>query len=91
MTKIEELENVLLNQIELLNDDSLLENKEKAELAIKKSKSISDLTNSFIGLRNSESEEKRLKIDMVKIAMSAEGYSFQKYLGIEEDNVKKKT
>lgn len=84
MTKIEELENVLLNQIEMLNDDSLLEDKDKAELAIKKSKSISELTNSFIGLRDSSIEENRLKIDMVKIAMSAEGYAYSKYLGIEE-------
>jgi hypothetical protein len=88
MTKIEELENVLLNQIEMLNDDSLLEDKDKAELAIKKSKSISDLADSFIGLRNSVLEENRVKIDMVKIAMSAEGYAYSKYLGIEEIKAK---
>lgn len=86
--KTTELEDVLLNQIEMLNDDSLLENPEKAKLAIEKSKSIAELTNSFIGVRGSVQAETRLKLDAVKIAMDADGYRYSKFLGIEEDSPK---
>lgn len=47
MTRFDELENVLLNQIEMLNDESILTDKESATIAIEKSKAISDLTGNF--------------------------------------------
>jgi hypothetical protein len=91
MTKIEELENVLLNQIEMLNDESLNDTPETAKIAVDKSKQISELTNSYIGLKNLELSERRLKLDAVKIAMDDNGYMYQSYLGIEEDkNPKRK-
>ena len=76
MTMIEELENVLLNQIEMLNDESLNNTPEKAKIAVDKSKQISELANSYIGLKNFELSERRLQLDAVKIAMSDNDYMY---------------
>ena len=76
MTRFDELENVLLNQIEMLNDESILADKESATIAIEKSKAISDLTGNFTELQ-------KVKLDIVKTAMNAKGV-YDKYLGIEE-------
>lgn len=76
MTRFDELENVLLNQIEMLNDESILTDKESASIAIEKSKAISDLTGNFTELQ-------KVKLDIVKTAMNAKGV-YDKYLGIEE-------
>ena len=75
MSRIEELENVLLNQIEMLNDDSILTDPDEARTAIDKSKAISDLTRNF-------TEIQRMKLEVVKVAMQDNG-SYDKYLGIE--------
>ena len=75
MTRFDELENVLLNQIELLNDESILTDKESATIAIEKSKAISDLTGNFTELQ-------KVKLDIVKTARKEQGV-YDKYLGIE--------
>ena len=75
MTRFDELENVLLNQIEMLNDESILTDKESATIAIEKSKAISDLTGNFTELQ-------KVKLDIVKTAMKERGV-YDKYLGIE--------
>lgn len=49
-----ELEDVLLNQIETLADDSLFEDKEKAEILINKSKAISELSKNFTELQQTK-------------------------------------
>ncbi|MBP3773438.1 MAG: hypothetical protein J6I53_12265 [Treponema sp.] len=46
---VKELEDVLLDQIEKLNDDSIMDDPEKAKILIDKSKSMTDLTNAYIG------------------------------------------
>lgn len=75
MTRFDELEKVLLNQIEMLNDESILTDKESATIAIEKSKAISDLTGNFTELQ-------KVKLDIVKTAMKERGV-YDKYLGIE--------
>ena len=75
MTRFDELENVLLNQIEMLNDESIYTDKESATIAIEKSKAISDLTGNFTELQ-------KVKLDIVKTAMKEKGI-YDKYLGIE--------
>lgn len=75
MTRFDELENVLLNQIEMLNDESILTDKESATIAIEKSKAISDLTGNFTELQ-------KVKLDIVKTAMKEKGV-YNKYLGLE--------
>lgn len=72
-TRFEEL--VLLNQIEMLNDESILTDKESATIAIEKSKAISDLTGNFTELQ-------KVKLDIVKTAMKEKGI-YDKYLGLE--------
>lgn len=72
--KIQELENCLLDQIEKLNDDSLASDVDAAKAVIEKSKAMSDLTNSYIGLQ-------RMKLDVVK-HLSANGGLYEDYLGI---------
>lgn len=74
-TRFEELELVLLNQIEMLNDESILTDKESATIAIEKSKAISDLTGNFTELQ-------KVKLDIVKTAMKENGV-YDKYLGLE--------
>lgn len=73
--KMDELEAVLLDQIEKLNDDSLAEDVEKAQMMIDKSKAISDLAGRVNDLN-------RLKLDVYKEA-SANGGVYEKMLGID--------
>ena len=75
-SKIKELENVLLDQIEKLNDDSLFEEEEKAKIMIEKSKAISELSKNF-------TEIQKMKLEVVRYAENT-GNLYTKYLGIEE-------
>lgn len=59
MKKILELENVLLDQLEKLNDDSLNTSEEELNRVLNKSKAISALADNVIELN-------RLKLDIVK-------------------------
>ena len=74
-SRIKELENVLLDQIEKLNDDSIFDDEEKAKIMIEKSKAISDLSRNF-------TEIQRMKLEVVKHA-ETHGTVYTKYLGIE--------
>lgn len=76
MTKIEELEKTLLDQIEKLNDDSIFSNKEEAFLVIEKSKTISALASTFIDMQS-------LKLNIAK-ELEKSGGIYEKFLGIEE-------
>lgn len=73
--KMDELEAVLLDQIEKLNDDSLAEDVEKAQMMIDKSKAISDLAGRVNDLN-------RLKLDVYKEA-NVNGGVYEKMLGID--------
>ena len=73
--KMDELENALLDQIEKLNDDSLAEDKENAQIMIEKSKAMSDLAGRINDLN-------RLKLDVYKEA-NANGGVYEKMLGID--------
>lgn len=75
LMKMDELEAVLLDQIEKLNDDSLAEDVEKAQMMIDKSKAISDLAARVNDLN-------RLKLDVYKEA-NANGGVYEKLLGID--------
>ena len=74
-TWFDELEVVLLNQIEMLNDESILTDKESATITIEKSKAISALAGNFTELQ-------KTKLDIVKTAMKDRGV-YDKYLGLE--------
>lgn len=76
MTKIEELEKTLLDQIEKLNDDTIFEDKEKAGTLVERSKAISSLTQNFVNVQ-------RMKLDVVK-TLSDSGGIYEEYLGIED-------
>lgn len=90
MAKPLELENVLLDQIEKLNDDSIFEDKEAVKKLIERSKAISDLTNSYIDIQRTKLDAQKLKIDTVKImhetaiGIGKADEGVKKYLGIEE-------
>lgn len=75
--RIQELENVLLDQIEKLSDDSLFENKETANVVLEKSKAISSLSSNFVELQ-------QLKLNIVKTVSNSKSDSFNSFLGIEE-------
>ena len=72
--KVQELENVLLDQIEKLNDDSVMDDPEKAKILIERSQSMANLTNAYIGVN-------RMKLDVVK-ELNKGGTLYEKYLGI---------
>lgn len=74
--KLDELENTLLDQIEKLNDDSLADDPEKAQMMIDKSKVMSDLAGRV-------NEMNRLKLDIYKEA-NTNGGMYERFLGIEE-------
>ena len=80
--KVQELENVLLDQIEKLNDDSLMDDPEKAKILIERSQSMANLTNAYIGVN-------RMKLDVVK-ELNKGGNLYEKYLGIEADSAQGK-
>lgn len=71
-----ELENVLLDQIEKLNDDSICEDIEQAKVLVERSKAISELSRNF-------TEIQKTKLDIVRHA-EINGNLYTKYLGIEE-------
>lgn len=80
MTKFEELENAILGQIGMLNDNSVMSSKEDAEQLIERSKAISSLADSFIGIS-------RLKLDVVKqFELSRLNKpEYEKFLGIAKE------
>lgn len=82
-TRIQELEDTLLDQIEKLNDDSLMDNEEDARILIGKSKAISDLANSYV-------EINRIKLEVVK-ELNNNGGLYEHYLGVEIENEKEST
>lgn len=75
-SKVTELENVLLDQIEKLNDDSIMEEPEKAKILIDRSRAISDLSKNLVDLQ-------QLKLNVVK-TVERNGGAYNKYLGIEQ-------
>ena len=80
--KAQELENVLLDQIEKLNDDSVMDDPEKAKILIERSQSMANHTNAYIGVN-------RMKLDVVK-ELNKGGTLYEKYLGIESDSAQGK-
>lgn len=76
MRNIKELENVLLDQIEKLNDDSIAEDGDKAKIMIERSRAMSDLADSYINVN-------RMKLDVVK-ELNKNGGLYEDYLGIED-------
>ena len=73
--KLDELENTLLDQIEKLNDDSLADDLEKAQMMIEKTKVMSDLAGRVTELN-------RLKLDVYREA-NENGGIYEKFLGIK--------
>lgn len=82
MSKFNELETVLLDQIEKLSDDSICEDPNEANALVNRSNAMVGLTNSFINIY-------RTKIDAVKI-LSQQGAipAYEKFLGIEAKSPK---
>lgn len=74
--KLNELENVLLNQIEMLNDESIGKDKEEVTNMVERSKAISSLTSNLMDLN-------RFKLEVVKHC-ETNGTLYEKFLGIEE-------
>ena len=75
---VHELEETLLDQIEKLNDDTVLEEPERAKILIERSKSMTELTNAYIGVQ-------RMKLDVVK-ELNKGGNLYEGYLGIEAES-----
>lgn len=80
--KLNELENVLLDQIEKLNDDSIGDDVEQIKNMVERSKAISSLCNNVM-------EINRFKLDVVKHC-ETEGNLYEQFLGIEEKKPKPK-
>ena len=74
--RLQELENVLLDQIEKLNQDDIASDKEAAQVLIERSQAMSTLANSYISIN-------RLKLDVVK-ELNNSGGLYENYFGIED-------
>ena len=86
MTLLEQLENNIVDQVQKLNDDSIMSDPEQVKNLIDRSKSMSELTNSFIEIQKTKLEAERVKIEAVKVASNQGfGLKYEKYLGIELD------
>ena len=89
MTKAEELENVILEQIELLGDDSVFDDGERFDRLIRRSNAMSELSENWIKIQQTKADEKRLRIEAVRVMYSVacgdrdEDSSVRKFLGIE--------
>lgn len=89
MTKAEELENVILGQIELLGDDSVFDDGEQLDRLIRRSDAMSELSKGWIEIQKLKADEKRLRIEAVKVMYSVacgdrkEDLSIKNFLGIE--------
>lgn len=79
--KLNELENVLLDQIEKLNDDSIGDDVEAVKNMVERSKAISSLTNNVMELN-------RFKLEVVRHC-EQDGTMYEQFLGIEDKPVKK--
>lgn len=77
---LKELENVLLDQIEKLSDDSIGDDKEATKLMIDRSKAISELSTNVIALNN-------MKLAFVK-EMNKNGGKYSEVLGIKSEEPK---
>lgn len=86
--RIEELENVLLDQIEKLNQDDVMDKSDEADRLIARSKAMSELTNSYIDIQRTKIDAQRVKIEAVKVAQDSCGLGYENYLGIEADGKK---
>lgn len=80
--KLNELENVLLNQIEMLNDDSIGEDKEQIKNMVERSKAISSLASNVMDLN-------RFKLSVVEHC-EHNGTMYESFLGIEDHSTKTK-
>lgn len=76
-----ELENVLLDQIEKLNDDSIGEDVEQVKQMVERSKAISALSNNVM-------EINRFKLDVVEHC-EKNGNLYEQFLGIEDKKPKR--
>lgn len=74
--RLAELEEVLMDQIEKLNDDSIGEDKEATRLMVERSKSIADLSKNMV-------EIQRLKLDCVR-EVGNNGGLYESFLGITD-------
>ena len=76
--RLQELENVLLDQIEKLNQDDIASDKEGAQVLIERIQAMSTLANSYISIN-------RLKLDVVK-ELNNSGGLYENYLGIKDNS-----
>lgn len=76
MTYYKQLEEVLVNQIQMLNDDSLCSNTEESEQLCKRMDAINKGVSSFCDLQ-------RTKLEIVKTAEAC-GSVYNNFIGIEE-------
>ena len=74
--KLNELENVLLDQIEKLNDDTIADDEKLTRMLVERSQAISNLSTNVMNLN-------RLKLDVVKHA-EVNGGLYDSYLGLED-------
>lgn len=74
--KLNELENVLLDQIEKLNDDTIADDEKLTRMLVERSQAISNLSANVMNLN-------RLKLDVVKHA-EVNGGLYDSYLGISD-------
>lgn len=76
--KVQELEDIILEQVKKLGSEMAEDNPEKLNAILEKSRCISELADSYV-------EINRMKLDVVK-ELNNGGTLYERYLGIESDS-----
>ena len=85
MTRIQELENLLLDQIEKLNQDDVLNKPDELQGLLDRSRAITELTGSLLDIQRTKIDAQRVRIEVVRVAKDQQGLGYEKYLGIQND------
>ena len=78
-SRIKELEDTILEQIEKLNDDSIADDPEATQRMIDRSKAMAQLTDSFVSINP-------MKLVVVKY-LNKHGSLYENYLGISDAKI----
>lgn len=85
--KLSDVKNHLIEAMERLNDDELVEDKEKLEKEIQKAQALSTIAEQIVAINQVEINEKNANVNAMKIAYDL-GFTYKPEGMLLEDNVK---
>lgn len=80
----EELQTVLMDQIEMLNDNSIMEEEEKSRILVERSRAINDLTSRMLDINRLQLETSKHKLEVCKFLEVSNGTYEKELLKLED-------